>query len=610
MSERRSLGQRAIRDLGVSLVLISTVYALAWALYWPAFGSPAGIQHPLHYNETYVWPMPWTLHQAAPGVPLPSPLTALEGDTISQSFRVSADHLAAVRVWLAGERGGERVLATLRDGPSNTPLHSGVFPLVAGGAGQYYTLTFPPIVDAAGREYVIELTPVDGTAIARVAYLDTIPGQLRLNEFPVQGDLDLGVYHHGRPGAWTLTAIGERLLPDRVRMRIRQYKPAAFKGPTFGALYLALAAGVGLLLWALCPPLRRWPHALAAWVAMAGVLSAVAIAFRWDAGALTLLGPKIALSDPVPGPASAEVGASVRDLVAGLEFGGRKPEPRQVHAQVRTVGGERRACIAVPARSEVSFGLYVLPDAELRLGLGLPEGASEPLTFEVRMGKDLLWERTVLPSDGEQQTEAALSLSPYAGRLVTLILRTHRGSEVPEFGGMPPAGPLAVAGLWCTPRIVSERPWLLSSPPLPGPQRPQAARFGDEIELLGYDLDQGDARPGGIVQVALYWRALRPLEASYTVSLHLLDAEGQIRGQWDTQPLNGTYPTDIWPTGSVVRDEIAVPIAGDAPPGEYVLAVGWYDLATMGRLHAVDQSGAPLADGQILLDSAVSWERD
>ena len=55
--------------------------------------------------------------------------------------------------------------------------------------------------------------------------------------------------------------------------------------------------------------------------------------------------------------------------------------------------------------------------------------------------------------------------------------------------------------------------------------------------------------------------ALRPIERPYTVFVHVLDTRDEIQGQWDSEPLGGTYPTDVWPTGAVVRDAYAGRIA-------------------------------------------------
>jgi hypothetical protein len=139
------------------------------------------------------------------------------------------------------------------------------------------------------------------------------------------------------------------------------------------------------------------------------------------------------------------------------------------------------------------------------------------------------------------------------------------------------------------------------------PQVALWAGFGDvpgqpyPIELHGYDLD--DTHPDRL-GVTLYWRAQRPVDVDYTVFVHLLDGSDEMRGQGDSRPLNGTYPTNVWPVGAIVRDVHTVPIEGDAPLGEWTLAVGLYELSTMTRLPAYDAQGEAWRDRQVMLERA------
>jgi hypothetical protein len=104
----------------------------------------------------------------------------------------------------------------------------------------------------------------------------------------------------------------------------------------------------------------------------------------------------------------------------------------------------------------------------------------------------------------------------------------------------------------------------------------QAVALGDQIELLGYDLELANARPGGTFRLVLYWRALAEMEASYTVFTHLLGLDGQVAAQQDNPPVNGTYPTPLWLPGEVVRDPYAIALPADLAPGDYPVEVGLY----------------------------------
>jgi hypothetical protein len=110
---------------------------------------------------------------------------------------------------------------------------------------------------------------------------------------------------------------------------------------------------------------------------------------------------------------------------------------------------------------------------------------------------------------------------------------------------------------------------------------------GDQIRLLGYSLPSGGKTQGNSLGLTLYWQALAPVKADYTVFVHLLDGDDQIRGQGDGPPLGGFYPTSFWDPGEVVVDERQVLLDNDAPAGTYRLAVGLYLQSTGERL-AVD----------------------
>jgi uncharacterized membrane protein len=131
---------------------------------------------------------------------------------------------------------------------------------------------------------------------------------------------------------------------------------------------------------------------------------------------------------------------------------------------------------------------------------------------------------------------------------------------------------------------------------------PMSLQLGDAIRFLGYDLDTQDVSAGGTLHLTLYWEALTEMETSYTVFNHLIDAENRIWGQKDGIPGGGTLPTSGWIAGEYVVDEFEIVVQADAPPGEYVLETGMYDLATMARLTVVDAEGGVIAD-RILLDT-------
>ncbi len=128
--------------------------------------------------------------------------------------------------------------------------------------------------------------------------------------------------------------------------------------------------------------------------------------------------------------------------------------------------------------------------------------------------------------------------------------------------------------------------------------------FGDRVLLMDAEVGKGVAAPGlghrPVIPVRLRWRGLRPMEEDYTVFVHLVGPDGQLHGQVDSWPVQGSYPTSQWAVGQEVRDPYEVRLEGDAPPGEYRVVVGWYLLETMERLPVLDDAGRPISDSFVV----------
>jgi 4-amino-4-deoxy-L-arabinose transferase-like glycosyltransferase len=132
---------------------------------------------------------------------------------------------------------------------------------------------------------------------------------------------------------------------------------------------------------------------------------------------------------------------------------------------------------------------------------------------------------------------------------------------------------------------------------------PQPVNFGEGIWLRGFRLSgkESDSNmlllaPGDTLHLSLYWQANGPTAVPYTVFTHLTGPDGQLYGQWDNQPVRGTYPTTGWLPGESVVDQYEIPVSPDAPAGDYHLLVGLYDSVTGMRLPALDQKGQVIGD--------------
>jgi hypothetical protein len=118
------------------------------------------------------------------------------------------------------------------------------------------------------------------------------------------------------------------------------------------------------------------------------------------------------------------------------------------------------------------------------------------------------------------------------------------------------------------------------------------AIFGDELRLMGYDLEM----EANSLHITLHWQALRRMDVSYTMFVHVIDpATNGIVTQADVVPYGFTYPTAWWEAGEVVSDEMVIPL-GEVPAGQYGLAVGVYDANTGDRLAISGQSSELTVD--------------
>lgn len=139
----------------------------------------------------------------------------------------------------------------------------------------------------------------------------------------------------------------------------------------------------------------------------------------------------------------------------------------------------------------------------------------------------------------------------------------------------------------------------------PSPQHPLEVQIGSFARLIGYDLEAGNAMPGGQITLTLYWQAIGSADAEYTVFIHLLDAAGRFRGQTDAPPGNGAYPTTGWLVGEYLVDRHVLTLAADATPGPHLLEVGMYLPTTNTRLPVRNAAGEPLGDRIVLSDTPV-----
>jgi hypothetical protein len=167
-----------------------------------------------------------------------------------------------------------------------------------------------------------------------------------------------------------------------------------------------------------------------------------------------------------------------------------------------------------------------------------------------------------------------------------LWVGVHRVASIETLGSPIQAGWLAL-----------KDPGQIKMTPPDNIQHPLTVQFGNEIALLGHDLQL----EGQELHLTLYWRALRPMNQNWTVFVHLLNQTGAMVAQQDGQPRQGRYPTSVWDEEEVVDDPELFELPGGLADGDYQVVVGLYATETGDRLQASDATGNPSADSVSLL---------
>lgn len=128
---------------------------------------------------------------------------------------------------------------------------------------------------------------------------------------------------------------------------------------------------------------------------------------------------------------------------------------------------------------------------------------------------------------------------------------------------------------------------------------PVLYNLGDQIELIGYDMDRRAVAPGETIRLRLYWRARTTMPIDYTVFTHVLERPETLWAQ-DDKPLSP--PTSTWTAGQVVSDTYDLKIKPESPAGVYEVEIGVYDASspTFERLRAITDDGR-IVENYILL---------
>jgi hypothetical protein len=260
-----------------------------------------------------------------------------------------------------------------------------------------------------------------------------------------------------------------------------------------------------------------------------------------------------------------------------------------------------RYILDTPRATRLRLYLFDFPGWQVRIDgelaeteLGRPEGF---LVIPVPAGRHQV--DVAFGSTPPRTAASAISLAALAG--VLLVAWRLPGLAPPRERGrfrdwLILGAVVALTALFAF--LLEPSGWLHDSSPagIAEPAQVQAdANLGDQVALLGYDLEPAVIGPGQSLAVTLYWQAQRPLEINYQSFVHLIAPDGALAAQSDH--LNpGDYPTRRWPLEKYVRDRHEIVLPPDLPPGDYTLRTGLWVQSEGWRLPLFDASGVQIGD--------------
>jgi hypothetical protein len=116
------------------------------------------------------------------------------------------------------------------------------------------------------------------------------------------------------------------------------------------------------------------------------------------------------------------------------------------------------------------------------------------------------------------------------------------------------------------------------------------------LELIGYAMTPADPRAGDFVLLTLVWRVPQPVNARWTISIRVMDAQNNKLVQRDAEPASGLRPTIGWAPAEIVQDDVGF----FAPsPGVYRIEIVVYNSATAQDLET--PNGNVFALGELMM---------
>ncbi len=87
------------------------------------------------------------------------------------------------------------------------------------------------------------------------------------------------------------------------------------------------------------------------------------------------------------------------------------------------------------------------------------------------------------------------------------------------------------------------------------PQYPLNFTFFEEIAIIGYDVLRKSVEKI-ILELILYWKALKKINENYNVELEVVDKKGKTSFRREFRPVYGFYSTEKWEEGEILKEKV------------------------------------------------------
>jgi len=124
--------------------------------------------------------------------------------------------------------------------------------------------------------------------------------------------------------------------------------------------------------------------------------------------------------------------------------------------------------------------------------------------------------------------------------------------------------------------------------------------FGDQIKLVGYELNGREWHPGDDLLVTMYWEALDDLDQDYWLLTRLVHKRDWDLVSKDGCPSAGRYTTDHWRKGDVIASVHRLRIPEDAPEHRCRLTLSMHPFGSEEWLPVLNEEGQVTGDMVIL----------